>query len=81
MPGPYYHLTVQEYLTWPPANYIDPPEYQWLGPYAIVLLVLATLCVGGRLYLRSRKGRPPWDDYLILIAWVRYIPSFTEIKI
>lgn len=62
---------MQEFFTWPPANYDDPVERRWLGPYAIVLLVLSTCCTAGRLYLRSRRGHLPWDDWLIFVAWVR----------
>ena len=71
MPGPYTLITVQGFLSWPPANYDDPVERPWLAPYAISLLGLSTICVAGRVYLRSRRGRLPWDDYLLIIAWVR----------
>lgn len=76
MPGTYYDTTVEEYLHWPKANYIDPVERTWLAPYAIVMQIIATICVFGRIFLRTRGRAMPsgWDDYFILAAWVGDVP-------
>jgi len=70
MPGPYFQITIQTFLTWPPANKDDPVERRWLAPYAIALLAVSTVCVAARVKLRWRRGRLPWDDWMLIIAWL-----------
>jgi hypothetical protein len=58
--------------TWPRPNYTDPARHD-VGFYIVspLLLVVATLCVGARLYGRIfvRRWFGP-DDILITVAWV-----------
>lgn len=72
MPGNFWLPDVSIVYTWPTPNYVDPIERKWLGGYSIAWLVVSSLMVFGRFYLRLRKqaGTFGFDDTLIAIAWV-----------
>ena len=77
MPANFYTLTKADIDAWPPRNYVDPVDRQWMPAFAIVWQVISTVLAAGRFYLRARgmAGAFGVDDLLIAIAWVRVAVS------
>lgn len=63
---------LEAFLSWPPANYINPVRRTWLPAFAIAWQALSTLLLAGRFYLRARKqaGSFGLDDLLIFFGWL-----------
>ena len=67
-----YHIPLTAIAQWPAPNLIDPERRTWIIPFAIILEVLATVGLVGRLWARFNKyaGRLAMDDGLVVAAWV-----------
>jgi len=72
MPTKIYITTLTEVAAWPAPNHTDPERRAWILPYAIIMQVVATVCVVGRLIvrLRIRRDTAGLDDIFILMALV-----------
>lgn len=72
MPANIYTTTPTEFAAWPAPNYGNPERRAWIVPYAIIMQVVACVCVVGRLIvrLRVRKDTAGMDDGFIVLALV-----------
>lgn len=63
---------LEVYLSWPPANYINPVRRTWLPAFAVAWQALSTLLLAGRFYLRARRqaGSFGLDDAMIFFGWL-----------
>jgi hypothetical protein len=72
MPANIYSTTPTEFAAWPTPNYGDPERRAWILPYAIIMQIVAFVCVIGRLIVRLhiRKDTAGLDDVFIIMALV-----------
>ncbi|KAF9700510.1 hypothetical protein EKO04_001498 [Ascochyta lentis] len=70
MPGGM-HAPVEQWLSWPAPNYVDPPtKPKYVLVFSCLLGPISTLLLFARLWIRVRVQRSPgWDDWLILVSW------------
>jgi len=77
MPANIYSTTPTEFTAWPAPNYVDPERRAWIVPYAIIMQVVAFVCVVSRLIVRFRirKDTAGLDDVFIVMALVSSQPN------
>lgn len=63
-------VTVQDILSWPKPNHINPTSrVPLLLGFEIPLSIIMTSFVSVRMYVRYSKKTVGWDDWTMLIAW------------
>lgn len=76
--------TVEEMLSWPTPNY-DDPETLDAAVFAVnsACIVLMTVFVAGRFWSRTVivKGALAIDDWIMLVAYVRYALYLTIFRL